>query len=406
MSAVDRLHNAREWMRQNASDAESRLERWCNRNSWSHDVENLHLMADLLCQDFAEFDVEFYRASLPPVKLLAPDQWTDQSTGPALLWHHQPGAGRRVLLMIHYDTVYPRTSQPSLCVRDANRLVGPGTADAKGGIAVIAMAVEAVLRFDLAENVGVSILLNPDEEIGSTASAELMSRIASKFDVALLFEPTLPDGSLVAARKGSGNFCFTAHGKAAHAGRNLEEGRNAIVHLAKLIPEVAAIGESDADVLLNIGSVSGGGPLNQVPDQASLMLNARVRDDEALKRVESNLADLAKRYSRDDYRVTFVGAFHSPPKSVTPKIKALQQRVESAGKTAGRDIRWKNTGGACDGCKLAAMGLPNIDTMGISGGGLHSNREFCDLDSLVPAAHTVATFIANFGLPDGRQNNH
>ena len=404
MKNLDRLRQVTAWMNHNQAAAFDRLEQWCNLNSWSHDPVNLLLMANTLCDDFAEIGIHLYQANLPSVRLLAADQWAEQLTGPALLWHHRPEAERRLLLMIHYDTVYPTSADPTSgqrsVTRMGNRMIGPGTADAKGGIAVIAMAIEAAMRFDLANEIGISILLNPDEEIGSTASAEIMSRIASQFDAALIFEPTLPDGSLVANRKGSGNFCLTVHGKSAHAGRNPQDGRNAIVHLAKIIPEIVSLGSSEEETLLNIGAVQGGGPLNQVPDQASVQLNARVRDDDAMKNVESKLQDIVNRYTHDEYRVSLVGAFHSPPKRVTPKIESLQRRVESAGKAAGRNIVWKDTGGACDGCKLAALGLPNIDTMGISGGGLHSSDEYCDLESLVPAAHTVAAFITEFDAID------
>lgn len=399
MQNLDRLRHAEAWMKENQSAAYDQLERWCRLNSWSHDPTNLLLMANTLCDDFSEIGVPLYQANLPNVRLLADDRWSEQPTGPALIWHHQPEADRRLLLMIHYDTVYPESEQQAV-TRTAERMIGPGTADAKGGIAVIAMAIEAAMHFDLADEVGISILLNPDEEIGSSASAEIMSRIAPKFDAALVFEPTLPDGSLVANRKGSGNFCFTVHGKAAHAGRNPQDGRNAIVHMAKMIPDIVSIASSNDETLLNIGAVQGGGPLNQVPHRSSLRLNARVGDAEAMNHVESAMRDVADQYTKDEYHVSLVGGFHSPPKQVTAKIERLQRLVERAGKLAGRTIRWKDTGGACDGCKLAAMGLPNIDTMGISGGGLHSSEEYCELDSLVPAAHTVAAFIAAFAASD------
>jgi len=402
MNLSARLQHAGRWMHQNQAIAFDRLQRWCNQNSWSHHTANLQAMAEMLVEDFAAIRLPLSCVKLPPLRLLSADHWRSHETGPALLFHHQPQAARRILLMIHYDTVYPTTNRPDQCERKGERLIGPGTADAKGGIAVLAMAVEAVLRFDLAPEIGISILLNPDEEIGSTASLELMSQLAPQFDAALVFEPTLPDGAMVAARKGSGNFCLTAHGRSAHAGRNPEEGRNAIVHLAKLIPEIESLGQTVDDTLLNIGWIEGGGPLNQVPDRASLQLNARVQTDVAMQRIETALGEIAARASFDDYRTSLVGEFHSPPKLVTPDIEQLQRRVEAAGNVAGRTIRWRDTGGACDGSKLAGLGVPNIDTMGVAGGGLHSSTEFCDLDSIVPAAWTVAAFLAEFGSPAGQ----
>ena len=128
-----------------------------------------------------------------------------------------------------------------------------------------------------------------------------------------------------------------------------------------------------------------------------MQLNTRVVNHVSMQRVESSLKEITNRFERDEYRVAVNGMFTSPPKAVTEAIAALQRHVESAGKLAGRSITWADTGGACDGSKLAAFGLPNIDTMGISGGNLHSPGEFCGMESLVPAAHTVAAFINAFG---------
>ncbi len=398
---------ASKWISEQSDRATTRLKKWCDQNSWSQDPAALKRMASLLCDDFDAIGVSFYQANLPPLRLLGDtEQWIEQETGPALIWHHNPTADRRLLLMIHYDTVYPLASEPAKCVLDGQRLIGPGTVDAKGGISVIALAVEAMLKFNLAGDVGVSILLNPDEEVGSTASRELMQRISPHFDAAFLFEPTLPSGSLVAARKGSGNFSLVARGKSAHAGRNPDEGRNAIVHLCKMIPALTLLHDPEQGVLLNVGRIAGGGALNQVPDHAVLQLNARVIDDDAMRRVEGSLDRLANEFTRDEYRVTLVGDFSSPPKPVDDATRHWQQQVTAAGKKAGRTITWQDTGGACDGCKLAAFGLPNIDTLGVSGGHLHSPDEFCDTASLVPAAQTVAALIDQFSRQVPHESHH
>ncbi|MGB7346307.1 MAG: hydrolase, partial [Pirellulaceae bacterium] len=374
-----------------------RLQKWCDQNSWSQDADALKQMASMLCDDFAAIGVSFHQATLPPLRLLGDtEQWHEQETGPALIWHHNPTADRRLLLMIHYDTVYPLGSQPAKCKLEGKRLIGPGTVDAKGGISVIALAIQAMLKFDMAKDVGVSVLLNPDEEVGSTASRELMRRIAPKFDAALLFEPTLPSGSLVAVRKGSGNFSFVARGKSAHAGRNPDEGRNAIVHLCKIIPALTLLHNPSEGALLNVGRIAGGGPLNQVPDHAVLQLNTRVVDKETMEWTVASLQRIANEFTVNDYQVTLIGDFASPPKPMDDATRELQQQVAAAGELAGRNITWQDTGGACDGCKLAAFGLPNIDTLGVSGGNLHSPDEFCDLESIAPAAQTVAAFISQF----------
>ncbi len=392
----DKIQAAIEWMHTQEASATERLERWCNQNSWSMDVAKLQAMADTLCDDFRSFGVVFDPVPLGPMKLLDDSgQWYAPATGPALLWHHRPDAKTRVLLMIHYDTVYPSDREATRCVHQAERLVGPGTADAKGGIAVIALAIEAGLRFGLLPDLGVSILLNPDEEIGSTASEPLMRQLAPQFDAALVFEPTLPDGSLVAARKGSGGFAMVVRGRSAHAGRNPEQGRNAIVHLAKLVAKLSELNNPNEGVLLNVGKIAGGGPLNRVPHAASVHFNVRVTDPIAMQNVETKLQSLRQQFDGDGYQVELNGMLHSPPKCSNQALVAIQAQVVAAAQSVGRSIRWQDTGGACDGCKLAAMNLSNIDTMGVTGDNLHSSEEYCLPATLVPAAATVLAFLAN-----------
>jgi glutamate carboxypeptidase len=378
-----------------------RLIRWCNQNSWSCELENLITMAATLRDDFAEFGVDFQTVDLPDLQLLGEQEdWLPQPTGPALLWHHHPQAERRLLLMIHYDTVYPPGALPDRCHVTGPHLVGPGVADAKGGIAVLAMAVEAILKFELSANLGLSILLNPDEEVGSSGSRELMRQLAPQFDAALLFEPTLPNGCLVAARKGSGNFSLVVRGKSAHAGRNPDEGRNAIVQAARIIERLTTLHHPPSGTFLNVGRIRGGDSLNQVPDLATLQFNVRVANLADPDRILKELERMVREFSDSDYRVSLQGEFHCPPKPIDLATEKLQSFVAAAGSRAGRQIAWADTGGACDGSKLAAFGLPNIDTLGVDGGDLHSPAEFCLLESIVPAAHTVAAFVAEFAAHD------
>ena len=122
---------------------------------------------------------------------------------------------------------------------DNGNINGPGVADAKGGIVVMLAALRALESSPLAGSIGWDVLLNADEEIGSPGSVHVVKKLASRCDVGLLYEPALPDGTLVSWRKGSGNFTFVVRGRAAHAGREFEKGRNAIVAVSRLIDQIA-----------------------------------------------------------------------------------------------------------------------------------------------------------------------
>ena len=409
-SLAERIQQAMSWLDSQTNSLLQTLMRWCGQNSWSGNLDGLRAMTELLEADFKPLGLACERIRLPPWESIGDIGETIQyETGPALLWHHRPEARKRVLLLIHYDTVYPPASVPdSVVMTSDGHLIGPGVADAKGGIAVILFALQSILRFQLAGDLGITVMLNPDEEVGSQASATLFQKLAPQFDFALVFEPRLPDGAMVANRKGTANFTTAIHGRAAHAGRNLSGGRNAIVHAARLATEldswnkhtVPATKSSDSHISVNVGKITGGGPLNQVPSLATLSVNVRVAMPDDVAEVIEKMKDIEQRYSAvDGFTCIVYGQFHSPPKRVDgdAKFNDLRRRFMRAAAHTGSDVVWRDTGGACDGNKLAALGLSNLDTMGPTGGELHSPAEYCQFTSLITAAKTLMHLIADAG---------
>ena len=392
------------------------------------DCDRLHKMAQILIDDFRHLGAPLQSIPLPPIQTLSdtnpwsddpPCFWQTQPTGPLLVWHRHGEikdrpANRtsedsnlakrrlpkiRVLLMIHYDTVYPPGASPQTTKLDSDdRLIGPGVADAKGGIAVIALAIEAILKFNLFPNLDLSIVFNPDEEIGSPASSSWLRSACDQYEMAWLFEPSLPSGHYVSGRKGSGNFAVHVKGQSAHAGRHIEQGRNAIVHLAQIVLEIMTMHKPSNGITVNVGKTMGGGPLNRVPDHATLQLNARVVHPNQCEEVKHQLDTIASDYTRDGYVVQTCGDFHCPPKTVSDSQRELQKLIEASGQMNGQRIKWQDTGGACDGSKLAAWGLPNIDTLGVIGGDLHSPSEWMRPSSLLQSAKLLVFALSRTAL--------
>ena len=148
----------------------------------------------------------------------------------------RPDAPLQLLFTGHMDTVFA-ADHPFQHLRwiEKGVLGGPGVADMKGGIAVMLAALKAVEACRGAARFGYEVILNADEEVGSLGSAGLIARAAAGKRAALTYEPSaLPDGTFAGARPGSGNFSFIISGKSAHAGRNPQDGRNALVAAADL----------------------------------------------------------------------------------------------------------------------------------------------------------------------------
>lgn len=318
------------------------------------------------------------------------------------------GAPIRVFLGIHMDTVFG-VDHPFQAVRslDDNTLVGPGVADAKGGLAVMLVALEALERSGLAEPLGWEVLINPDEEIGSPGSASLLTQCAKRTHLGLVFEPALADdGTLAAARGGSGNFTAVVRGKAAHAGRHFHLGRNAIEATAGLISSLSALNGHVEGAIVNVGRVEGGGPVNIVPDLAICRFNIRINDTPAGRQIDKHLKRIIGEVRRrEGISVKLHGGWTSPPKPLDDATAKLFDCITACGEDLGLSVGRQATGGVCDGNKLAAAGLPTVDTLGPRGGLIHSDGEYLLLDSLTERAKLSALLLMKLAAGDLAWNN-
>ena len=300
----------------------------------------------------------------------------------------------QLLFTGHMDTVFA-VDHPFQETRwlEEGVLNGPGVADMKGGIAVMLAALKAVEQSSSASRFGYEVVINSDEEVGSPASAALLAQAAQGKRAALTYEPAaLPDGTLAGARPGSGNFALVVHGRSAHAGRNPEDGRNALLAAADL---ALRLGNAKYPGLsINPSRIDGGSPSNVVPDLAILRINLRPRSPEDERRAKTLIADaIAEVSGKHDVQIELSGGFGRPPKPMTAEAEALFNLVKQAGADLGQAIGWQPSGGVCDGNNIAACGVPVVDTMGVRGGKIHSMEEFLITASLGERAALSALTI-------------
>lgn len=363
---------------------------WANHNSHTYNVEGLAWMATQVWERLASLGAKTSLIDLPPAESIDDrGEKVLHPLGRAVHAMKRPDAPVKVLLGIHMDTVFA-ADDPFQSVReiDANTLNGPGVVDAKGGLVVLLTALEALERSDFAQCIGWEVLINPDEEIGSPSSGTILAECARRNHFGLVYEPAQPDGNLVGERKGSGTFIFVVHGKAAHSGRDFAAGRNAIVAAAELVRELHTMNASfTPGTTFNIGRIIGGGASNIVPDKCVVTVNIRtvIREEERV--IAARIDEVVDEINRHDgIRAERFGEFRSPPKPLDARSKQLLDVIIPAGGELGLSLNHKPSGGTCDGNKLAAAGLPVIDSMGPRGGNLHSPDEFVQVDSLVERA--------------------
>lgn len=361
---------------------------WSEINSGTGNLKGLATTASLLADAFSSLHGEVELVEPAPVeKVLADGSIVEVAHGRHLVATVRPEAPIQLMLTGHMDTVFA-VDHPfqQLQWLDEGVLNGPGVADMKGGIAVMLAALSAAETAPEFKSVGYQVMINSDEETGSASSAELIKHLAKGKVAALTYEPSaLPDGTLAGARAGSGNFSMIVTGRSAHAGRNPQEGRNALLAAADLALRLKALTRDGLSV--NPAKIDGGSPNNVVPDHAVLRVNFRPHDP-AMETYAQNeikrLIDLIQ--AEHEVSIHLHGHFNRPPKPLTPDAERLFGLVKKCGEDLGLSIGWKSTGGVCDGNNIAACGVPVVDTMGVRGGSIHSSDEFLITESLVERA--------------------
>jgi glutamate carboxypeptidase len=375
---------------------------WSAINSGSRNLKGLEAIAAILADAFAALPGEIEMVEPAQVEAVAETgERRPVEHGRNLRLRVRPDAPLQLLFTGHMDTVYGEghAFQQTRTMPDGT-INGPGVADMKGGIAVMLAALKAVEASQVAADLGYEVVINSDEEVGSLGSAALIAEAARGKKAALTYEPSaLPDGTLAGERPGSGNYAIVIRGRSAHAGRNPEDGRNAILAAADLALRLERLKRDGLSV--NPGRIEGGGPTNVVPDLAVLRVNLRPRsadiEAEARSRIDEAVAAVA---AEREVEIALHGGFDRPPKPMTPAMESLFELVRDAGRDLGQHIGWKATGGVCDGNNIAACGVPVVDTMGVRGGKIHSMEEFLIPQSLGERASLSALTIIR--IAEGR----
>ena len=374
-SAIERIDNDRML---------AQVQIWAGINSGTGNLKGLGATASLLADAFGSLHGATELVEPAPVeRVLSDGSVVEIEHGRHLVATVRPDAPLQLLLTGHMDTVFavdhPFQEQKWL---EDGVLNGPGVADMKGGISVMLAALIAAESSDVFQRIGYQVLINSDEETGSASSAKLIEALTKGKLAALTYEPSaLPDGTLAGARPGSGNFSIIVTGKSAHAGRNPQDGRNALLAAADLALRLKALTRDGLTV--NPAKIDGGSPNNVVPDNAVLRVNLRPASPELEIYARNEIkALIAKVQSEHDVTIHLHGSFNRPPKPIDAEAEKLFGLVKQCGADLGLNIGWKSTGGVCDGNNIAACGVPVVDTMGVRGGSIHSPQEFLITKSL------------------------
>ncbi|ADM10256.1 hypothetical protein PB2503_11044 [Parvularcula bermudensis HTCC2503] len=370
---------------------------WARHNTGSTNVDGLERFAPILADVFSALEGEVRLDAGDPFHLIGANGEPEATeTGPILRVSARTDAPVRVVFTGHYDTVFPPGTFTEITDLGGGVYNGPGLADMKGGLVLMREALLAFEASPLRDRLGYEIVITPDEEIGNFASANaLIAAAQSGVHLGMTYEPALEGGALAAARKGSAVIDIVVRGRAVHAGRAKAEGRSALEAAAWLTCELEALNARYDGVTVNVGAIEGGAPVNIVPDLAILRVGCRAPDGAAAAWCQGEIDRLVHTVNqRDGISAHLHGGFYRPPKPRNAAQDALIEAVDRTGRALGLSLSFIDSGGVCEGNNLFAAGVPNIDTLGVRGGRIHSHEEFVEADSFVERARLSALLLA------------
>lgn len=314
------------------------------------------------------------------------------------------GTGKlKVMLMAHMDTVYPEgilTTQPFR--QDGNKLYGPGIADDKGGVAVILHSLALLQELGWRDYAQITVLFNPDEEIGSRGSGELIATLADAHDVVLSYEPTgakavaQEEGVLLGAA-GTGTATLEVRGRGAHAGAAPEQCRNALIELAHQMLATEHVAKGVPGTQLNWTYAQGGLIRNQIPEKAYATADVRLLDPAAEGALRDALtAKVAASKHVPDTVASVKLDIGRPPFAAGERGMALAKRARGIyAELDGRKLRLvPMTGGATDAGFAARSGKAAVlESLGLPGWGYHAKDEYIEIDAIVPRLYLSARLL-------------
>jgi glutamate carboxypeptidase len=364
----------------NAGDILGTLKTMVELESFTSDKQGTDALSDYLIQRLRELGAE--------TTVIPRDQ-----VGNHVVADIEGGEGR-IMLLCHMDTVWPKGTIANRPFTVKEGLAyGPGILDMKAGIAIALHALETLKTHGMQPKHKIKIVLNSDEETGSTSSRQLIEEEARKSDQVFCLEPGAgKKGALKTGRKGVGMFQVKVTGKAAHAGNEPEKGISAIEEMAHQILRLHSLTDFSRGTTVNVGVLQGGAVRNQVAAFAEALVDLRVTTTAEAVRVEREILNASP--VLNDALVEVTGSLNRPPMERTESTAMMLNWVKEFADPLGIHLEETQVGGGSDAQFVAALGIPVLDGMGGVGEGPHADHENIVVSELPRRVALLASIMA------------
>lgn len=377
------LERALSTLHERAADILALTERLVRINSHSAHVDGVNRTGEAL------------RAALADLPLTI-ERVPGNGTGDHFAFRTQAANERATVLLIgHHDTVFPASVFDTFsCEGDIAR--GPGVLDMKGGLAIICAALAALERVGVLARLPITFVSVGDEEIGSPSSSAYLRALVPHARYALVFEAGRAGDAIITSRRGSGHALLRAHGRAAHAGNALREGRNAIWALSRVIDRAQALTDFARGFSFSVGLVRGGTARNTVAEEALCEADLRFADPEGQRALHDGLHEIVREVTNtfEGVHIDLTFTVTREPWTRSEGSAALCARYGDCQRASGLlSAEAPQAGGGSDANTVGALGLSAIDGLGPRGKGFHTTDEHIEVSSLVKKAEALVRFL-------------
>lgn len=376
---AERSNVLREWVQGHRDELLEQLRLLTNLDAPTGDPEALEMCAQVVYDMMAQLGANVRRVPSPTGTHLEGTLTVDERPP--------------VILLCHYDTVWPRGTVAArpMEIRE-DQVVGPGVYDMRGGLVACLGAVQALQQTGGLTR-SVTILVTADEESGSLGSAEHIVRIARDACVVLVPEPPIPGGGIKTRRKGAVRFRLDVDGRAAHAGLDPESGIDAISHLHCVINSVQHLAWPERGSTINVGRIGGGVHIGVVPPAAFAEVEIRAKSRSEFERLRNAARAIPTGFPGKAIRVSML--YERPPMERTPAIGHAADRAKAIAAQLGLTLDEGASGGLSDSNLIAPLGVPIVDGLGPDGGGAHAVTEHISVASFEDRVVLISKLIEN-----------
>jgi glutamate carboxypeptidase len=361
----------------------------CNQNSYSHNKDGVDRASALVIENLAGI--------LPVHELRQEKKFGDHH----VLKNSAEAAAKAIYLVGHVDTVFPPDHPFQKCRRVNGLLTGPGTADMKGGLAVMVYALKIVKELGILDKLPLVMILNSDEEAGSVTSRELFLAEREKARLCLVGECAGLHNEIVVSRNGKIGACVRSFGRGRHVCLGAADKSSAVLEMAHKIIALEGLNGSLPGVDINVGKVEGGlGPAT-VPESASCLLDIRWQEGDRQRSLETRLEAEIAASVLPGCRSEFEVLNFRPAMPETPHSRPLVRMVREIARNLGQEIGTEHRRGTSDANFFGSFGVPTLDGWGPIGDKDHTAEEFIKISSLRERTALLSFFLVEYAGQTG-----